>query len=149
MEAITKNLKLISLILVSAGLVFAYPLSVVFMNHEMPGTAVHHTPMDGKSILPAQPLSDSDACVDFHMNLLQKLSQSAPQFSNSYQTLALLVIAFLTLALLTLNHALINKRVHFQYQRLKLISLNAFFSQLGFWLIITHKKAPGYAFATA
>ncbi len=149
METLTKNYKLLALILISVSLVFAYPLSVVFMNHEMSIEVMHHSPINGQSIIPGQPMSDATSCVDFHLGLFQKLSECSPRLSNTNAISLLFAIALVLLLGLAISFTELNSRVNFHYQRLKPISLASYLKQLGNWLVIIEKKAPAYAFAIA
>jgi hypothetical protein len=94
--------------------------------------------------------SESSACVDYHLGIMQNLSSALPQNFGA-ELLGLMLVSLLALAVF----GIFDKTYHF-YCRLKIRfkqfleqTLGVFQDQLGFWLAIIQKKDPSYAFTIA
>jgi len=91
--------------------------------------------------------SESSACVDYHLGIIQKLSNAIPQ-SFGVQMLGLI---FVTLFVLVVFGSL--EKIFRYYYRFKVRfrqfleeTLQVFQDQLGFWLAIVQKRDPSYSF---
>jgi hypothetical protein len=153
MKVLTQNLNLLTLLFLSGTLMFLYPASILTMDHsvmEMETLMVHGS-VTGQSLISCLPVSNTDQCVNYHLNLLEKLSQTIPQTSVALSFFAVIVFALSFLALGSTKQILnyIEFLFLLKHHRLKKISLAAFMTELGNWLAVIENKVPAYAFTTA
>jgi hypothetical protein len=153
MNILARNLKLFTMLFLSGALIFLYPISILSMDHGntmQPNHQVQHGSMNGQSLASHMPMADSEECVAFHLNMLQKLTSSQQTnagiilFGAFILTLVLLASGGIKQILDYLQTLLL-----LRYQRLRSVSLETFRNQLGNWLAIIEKKSPSYAFTIA
>ncbi len=154
MKILNQNLKMLTLLVLSGALIFLYPTSVLMMNHSSAmsmETPMMHGSITGQSLVSSMPINDTNQCVNFHLNLLQNLSQASQQ-----TPAGIILFMFIILALTLYATNLVKQLLEYlqtllllKQHRLKSISLESFMTQLGDWLAIIVNKSPAYVFTTA
>lgn len=131
----------IMLIFFAAGVFGFYTASILTMQHEENNMV--NCPVGVSHGMETQ---NPDFCVTYHLGLMHNLSESSPLRIN-FQILALLLASLILFVAISLVSLLENF-----YSRLKVRcrwlfekTLEIFFAQLGFWLILFEKRDPSYA----
>jgi hypothetical protein len=139
-----KNLLPAAALFMIVALFGFFPATVLTMQHSAQTVQHEMAGMVHDMEIPAA------ACIDFHLGIIEDMTQSTPQVTASVLAFLLLIL-LLTAPSFSLRHELQNlfNTIRDRFRRLRYISLSAYILQLGSWLAIAFKKSPAYAFATA
>ncbi len=121
-------------------------ISLATMNHDTMMTS-QNCPISVNGGDCSQP-KESNVCIDYHLGIIQNLSNIIPQ-SFGVQLLGLMLVALLTLAVFGSLDSVYRFycRLKIRFKQLLEETLEVFQNQLGFWLTIVQKRDPSYAFA--
>ncbi len=121
-------------------------ISMATMNHNTM-MAAENCPVSVNGGDCSQP-KDSGVCLNYHLGVMQNLANAIPNnIGASILGLMLFVLlAFVAFGLLDSTN-LYYSRIKVRLRQLFEETVGVFQNQLGFWIAVTQKKDPSYAFA--
>ena len=141
-DLILNHLKKSAVIFLIAGAFGFYTASILTMHHEdgmMVNCPIGMTQGTGTQ--------NPDACLSYHLGLMHNLSEISPQ-NLSIRFIALLLVVLIGFSILAFVDSIESfySRLRVRFRRLFEKSLEVFFVQLGFWLVLFEKRDPEFAF---